>query len=87
MYNTEDLINQVLASLAAGMPDFNDVEHLSMDKSFEYFALKLKAAFPGRGRHLLMLLGEWTAVIKSHLCHTDLGMERESQLFFNNSAA
>ena len=34
VYDTEDLINQVLASLAAGMPDFNDVEHLSMDKSF-----------------------------------------------------
>lgn len=34
VYDTEDLINQVLASLAAGMPDFNDVEQLSMDKSF-----------------------------------------------------
>ena len=34
VYSTEDLINQVLASLAAGMPDFNDVEHLSLDKSF-----------------------------------------------------
>ena len=56
-------------------------------RSFEYFALKLKAAFPGRGRNPLMLLGEWTAVIKSRLCHTDLGMERESPLFFNHSAA
>lgn len=56
-------------------------------KSFEYFALKLKAAFPGRGRNPLMLLGEWTAVIKSRLCHTDLGMEREGPLFFNYSAA
>ena len=53
-------------------------------RSFEYFALKLKAAFPGRGRNPLMLLGEWTAVIKSRLCHTDLGMERESPLFFNH---
>lgn len=52
-------------------------------KSFEYFALKLKAAFPGRGRNPLMLL----AVIKSRLCHTDLGMEREGPLFFNYSAA
>lgn len=34
VYDTEDLINQVLASLAAGMPDFNDVEYLSLDKSF-----------------------------------------------------
>lgn len=56
-------------------------------KSFEYFALKLKAAFAGRGRNPLLLLGEWTAVIKSRLCHTDLGMERESPLFFNYSAA
>ena len=50
-------------------------------KSFEYFALKLKAAFPGKGRNPLLLLGEWTAVIKSRLCHTDLGMERESPHF------
>lgn len=56
-------------------------------KSFEYFVLKLKAAFPGRSGNPLLLLGEWTAVIKSRLCHTDLGMERESQLFFNDSAA
>ena len=53
-------------------------------KSFEYFALKLKAAFPGRSGNPLLLLGEWTAVIKSRLCHTGLGMERESQLFFND---
>ena len=45
------------------------------------------APFPGRGRNPLMLLGEWTAVIKSRLCHTDLGMEREGPLFFNYSAA
>lgn len=56
-------------------------------KNFEYFALKLKAAFPGKGNNPLQLLGAWTAVIKSRLCHTDLGMERESQLFFNYSAA
>lgn len=56
-------------------------------KSFDYFALKLKAAFPGRGRNPLLLLGEWTAVIKSRLCHTDLGMERERPLFFNYPAA
>lgn len=52
-------------------------------RSFEYFALKLKAAFPGRNGNPLLLLGEWTAVIKSRLCHTDLGMERECQLLFN----
>lgn len=56
-------------------------------KNFEYFALKLKAAFPGRGSNPLLLLGEWTAVIKSRLCHTDLGMERERSLFFNYPAA
>jgi len=33
VYDTEDLINQVLASLAAGMPDFNDVEQLSMTRA------------------------------------------------------
>ncbi len=52
-------------------------------KNFEYFALKLKAAFPGRGSNPLLLLGEWTAVIKSRLCHTAIGMERERSLFFN----
>ncbi len=46
-----------------------------------------EATFAGRGRNPLLLLGEWTAVIKSRLCHTDLGMERESPLFFNYSAA
>lgn len=33
------------------------------------------------------MLGPWTAVIKSRICHTDLGMERESQLLFRDSAA
>ena len=46
-----------------------------------------EATFAGRGRNPLLLLGEWTAVIKSRFCHTDLDMERESPLFFNYSAA
>ena len=53
----------------------------------ERYRLELKAAFPGRGRNPLLLLGEWTAVIKSRLCHTDLGMERERPLLFNYPAA
>ena len=42
-----------------------------------------EATFAGRGRKPLLLLGEWTAVIKSRLCHTAIGMERERSLFFN----
>ena len=34
VYDTEDLINQVLASLAAGMPDFNDVERSQRADAF-----------------------------------------------------
>lgn len=56
-------------------------------RDFSYFVLKLKAAFPGKGCNPLLMLGPWTAVIKSRICHTDLGMERESQLLFRDSAA
>ena len=47
-------------------------------KSFlDCFELKLKAAFPSRGRNPLLLPREWTEAIKSRFCHMDLGMKRE----------
>lgn len=55
-------------------------------RDFKYFALKLKAAFPGKGINPLQLLGAWTAVIKGRLCHTDLGREKEAPLLINPAA-
>ena len=44
VYDTEDLINQILASLAVGLPDLNDAEMLSLDRSFISALRKTKVA-------------------------------------------
>ena len=44
VYDTEDLINQILASLAVGLPDLNDAEMLSLDRSFIGALRKTKVA-------------------------------------------